>query len=563
MLKRRFPIPFALFGAALALGGCNIVLGLDDYSKGASTSGGQAGEAGKGGAGGDGVGGAGGSGGTNGCMPGTSRVCYTGPAGTQDVGICKSGMQMCLADGTSYGTCDGEALPAAEDCKVAGDEDCNGSSCSETSWARIFGDAAAQKGVLVAPDGQGGVYYAGSMDGTVKFDNDTLITGGGRDIFLARLDADGKVLWAKRFGNAGDQDPSAITVDSAGNVYLGAIVAGTINFGGGDLPAGGYTDIALASFDAMGNHRWSKRYGDSAAQEPHGMGISPAGELIVGGSFGGTFSTGPTTLTSKGSWDIFVTKLNSATGEEIWAKQIGSTGTEVSDGLAVDPNGGMWLIGRYEGFVNLGGNVLPTSSQSDYNVFVLKLDGNGQHVFSNGFGDDNLSQNARGLAVDKDGALIFGGDFEGTMNFGGAALTSPLGSRDIFVTKLSSSGMHVWSKKFGGNSDDYWPRIAVDPANNVFISCYFTNSIDFGGNTLLSDGSFDFAVARLDADGQHVWSRRYGGNPGELTQQTSADITWTPRAIFVAASQMGKADYGTGALTSAGSFDAAILAIGP
>jgi hypothetical protein len=97
----------------------------------------------------------------------------------------------------------------------------------------------------------------------------------------------------------------------------------------------------------------------------------------------------------------------------------------------------------------------------------------------------------------------------------------------------------------------------------VFLACYFTNSIDFGGNTLLSDGSFDFAVARLTADGAHVWSRRFGNPSGELTQQTSTDIVWTPRSLFIAASQMGKTDYGLGTLTSAGGFDAAILAIGP
>ena len=562
----RFRFPLAVFGAALALGGCNIVLGLDDYSKGAENSGGQAGKAGSGGDGGTGgesSGGMGGSGGTNNCSPGTSRACYTGPSGTQDVGICKGGMQTCLADGMGYGPCTGEVLPGTEDCSVAGDEDCNGSSCSETNWARLFGDAVEQKSVVVVPDGQGGVYYAGSMDGTVKFDNETLITGGGRDIFLAHLDADGKVVWANRFGDAQDQDPAAMTVDAAGNIYLGAIVSGTINFGGGTLPAAGYTDIALASFDAQGNHRWSKRFGDNAAQEVHGMAISPAGELVIAGSFGGTMNTGTTTLMTKGSWDVLAAKFNAQTGDEIWSKQFGSTGMEQCDGVAVDASGGLWLIGRYEGFVNLGGNVLPTAAMNDINVFVLKLDGNGKHVFSNGFGDAELFQYARGLAVDSDGSIIFGGDFEGTMNFGGAALTSPAGSRDIYVTKLSSTGVHVWSKKFGGTADDYWPRIALDPAGNVFLACYFTNSIDFGGNTLLSDGSFDFAVARLTADGAHVWSRRFGNPSGELTQQTSADIVWTPRSLFIAASQMGKTDYGLGTLTSAGGFDAAILAIGP
>src|SRR5262249_29256815 len=68
----------------------------------------------------------GGGGGAMGCVPGTTQPCYDGPNDTMNVGVCKPGMQTCLADGSAYGACGGEVVPSAEDCATPVDDDCNG-----------------------------------------------------------------------------------------------------------------------------------------------------------------------------------------------------------------------------------------------------------------------------------------------------------------------------------------------------------------------------------------------------------------------------------------------------
>ncbi|MBI5531259.1 MAG: hypothetical protein HY898_00990 [Deltaproteobacteria bacterium] len=62
------------------------------------------------------------------CTPGSSQACYSGPGGTQNVGICHGGQATCAADGKSLGPCVGEVTPQTEDCATAADEDCNGST---------------------------------------------------------------------------------------------------------------------------------------------------------------------------------------------------------------------------------------------------------------------------------------------------------------------------------------------------------------------------------------------------------------------------------------------------
>ena len=61
-----------------------------------------------------------------GCEPGTSAPCYTGPEGTEGLGICRAGSAVCREDGVSYGDCESQVLPAIEDCASGLDEDCDG-----------------------------------------------------------------------------------------------------------------------------------------------------------------------------------------------------------------------------------------------------------------------------------------------------------------------------------------------------------------------------------------------------------------------------------------------------
>lgn len=74
------------------------------------------------------------------CAPNSVTSCYTGPVGTQDVGICQAGTKTCNAQGTAYGPCNGEVTPGTETCATPDDEDCDGASnegCPVTYSANV------------------------------------------------------------------------------------------------------------------------------------------------------------------------------------------------------------------------------------------------------------------------------------------------------------------------------------------------------------------------------------------------------------------------------------------
>src|SRR5688572_23907329 len=100
-------------------------------------------EDGSGAGGGAGGGSGASSGGSGPCTPGTKSACYSGPEGTEGVGVCRPGTKVCSQDGSGYGACTGEILPADEDCNLPEDEDCDGDAplCPGAAiWGKRFGD---------------------------------------------------------------------------------------------------------------------------------------------------------------------------------------------------------------------------------------------------------------------------------------------------------------------------------------------------------------------------------------------------------------------------------------
>jgi hypothetical protein len=329
--------------------------------------------------------GGGGAGGGLVCTPGAVEACYTGPAGTLGVGSCAAGTATCSADGTVLGPCVGEVLPAAESCSTPDDEDCDGApGCSGNHlWSKRFGDAGNQWTEGIATDANGNVLVSGAFEGTVDFGGGPLTSAGIWDAFVAKLDPAGDHLWSQRIG---EQAYAFITTDAAGNVLVVGYFQGTVDLGGGPLTSAGDWDVFVAKLDAAGNHLWSKRFGDASLQGAESIATDAAGNVLVTGYFEGTVDLGGGPLTSAGDSDIFVAKLDPA-GNHLWSKRFGDASLQVGFGGS-DAAGNVLVTGYFEGTVDLGGG--PLTSAGSYDVFVAKLDPSGNHLWSQRFGDASL-----------------------------------------------------------------------------------------------------------------------------------------------------------------------------
>jgi hypothetical protein len=172
-------------------------------------------------------------------------------------------------------------------------------------WSKGVGDARGH----VTTDAAGNVLVGGAFEGSVDFGGGPLVSAGGYDVFVAKLDPAGNHLWSKHFGEGGQQACDGVATDASGNVLVIGDFNGPLDFGGGPLANAGFDDVFVAKFDPTGNHLWSKRFGDWSEEEGHGVATDAAGNALVTGVFEGTVDFGGGPLTSAGGHDVFVAKL--------------------------------------------------------------------------------------------------------------------------------------------------------------------------------------------------------------------------------------------------------------
>ncbi len=533
--------------AALLLLGC----GDDDAATG---GGGSAGH-------GRGLGGEAGQSGRGGgrfCAPGLQLPCYSGPSGTEGIGACVGGTETCNDEGTAFAPCAGQVLPAFENCATAADEDCDehAPSCTgDHAWSKRFGGDAFDDGRGVATDAGGSVIVTGSFTNAVDFGGGTLETlAGNSDVFVAKLDAAGKHVWSKAFGDAGGQHGQGAAVDAAGNIVVGCRCTGTIDFGGGPLEGEGALDVAIAKLDPSGNHVWSRRFGGPEQTRLEDLTVDADGNVIMTGFFRGTVDFGGGAITSAGWDDVFVAKLD-ASGNHVFSSGFGSAGAELGYAVTTDRAGNILLTGHLGGSADFGGGTL-TGTSGD--AFLVKLDPGGAHLWSRHYGEAK-PQNGGDIVTDAAGNIYFLGSFQGIIDFGGGPLESA-GINDVFLAKLDGAGEHIWSKRFGDFENQNGKYAALDAAGNLTIAGSFESTIDLGGTTLTSIGETDGFVAKLDASGSHLWSRHFGGPGDEYSTALTTDLTGN---VLVVSNSSGGIDFGGGMLTSVGFADLFVAKLAP
>ena len=116
------------------------------------------------------------------------------------------------------------------------------------------------------------------------------------------------------------------------------------------------------------------------------------------------------------------------------------------------------------------------------------------------------------IAADSQGNQYVTGYYYRTVSFGSHSLTaSEIYFKDIFVAKLDSDGNWLWAASAGGVEEDYGNSICVDGAGNAYVTGCFEGTVTFGSQTLISNGQPDLFIAKLDHDGNWLWAVSVGG----------------------------------------------------
>jgi hypothetical protein len=333
------------------------------------------------------------------------------------------------------------------------------------------------RGLAVPADGSA-VYVTGLFTGTLNVGTPQPVASG-NDGFVAKLDgSSGNALWAKGFGGVESDQGVGIALGTDGSLYIRGYCRGVVTFGTQTTqPASNGTDWFITQMNgADGAFGWVRR-GD----------VGGRSALILSGSIATyqdtnteyVYDVGGATDSTSGSLEVYVTKRQAATGDEVWTQTFGSGGAPVIYGPAVDAAGNVYVTGSFQGTGNFDpgpGMTALTSSGGSYDLYVAKLNAAGGLVWAKRMGGTG-SDEGLGIAVDPDfgtvyatGAFLGPAQFDtgtGTVTLEGGRTDRKLGQiRDAFVLKmvvsaspLRAAGGPASGTKVARLTDAQLPRI--------------------------------------------------------------------------------------------------------
>jgi len=442
-------------------------------------------------------------------------------------------------------------------------------------------------------DSSGNIYITGTLDGSVDFDpgpGTTTLTktsaNSSGDIFVAKYNSDGNLLWAKNMGgDAGHAAygpwSSSIVVDVSGGVYVGGSFMGTVDFDPGAGTASltaiyGNSDGFILKLDSSGNYLWSKAVAGPASQTVDSLAVDHSGNLLVGGShYYATSTIAGTTMVGGSGKNLFIAQFTAA-GTLNWVKSAnGSTGDPSFAGLAVDSSNNVYAVGSLFG-LNFDPGATDTTLTSSYpstyqDGFIWKLTSAGGFSFAKSFhtvsGGTLATNYPTGIAIDTSDNLWVLGGFIGTVDFdpsaGGVLNKASTGAFDSYLVKLTSAGVYQSVSTWGSastNDSVIATAITLDASNNIYLAGYFgarnvavSSTVDFdpgAGIYNLTDTQWgsNFYL-KLDNTAAFKWARVVDGEDGAAPKTRMIPVTNGVVVVGAMWSGEGDADPGTGVAT--------------
>ena len=392
----------------------------------------------------------------------------------------------------------------------------HGGATGKAVWATGFGGLGidSPRAIAVAPGGD--CYVAGYFDGETELGpagkhraaehaKDAKKTGS--DAFVVKLGSDGKIAWGKTFGAGRDDVANGVAVRGERVVVVGQFLD-SIALGEFRHQAAGSDDVFVAALDRAGEPQWLWTAGGIDSDGANAVAAAPDGGWLIGGSFSRTAEFQDVALKSRGGTDAMLIKL-AANGDVEWVKQFGGRYNDTIAHLATDARGNIYIQGVFRDIADWGGKPLTAHGGSDNDIVLAKYDVNGDHVWSQNFGNA-FNDVAGGLTVDPAGNITMVGSFDKSVSFGPGDEHTSLGEADAFVARYSTDGKLAWARTYGAEREDIAFGIDADAAGNTVTVGWFQGSVDFGKGALTSKGNKDVFAVKLDAGGALVWAQSWG-----------------------------------------------------
>lgn len=338
-----------------------------------------------------------------------------------------------------------------------------------TLWTKTFGGSYIESAYSVIQSDDDGYIFTGSIRDS---------SGADSDLWIIKTDASGDTLWTKRYDKGGYESGIDLIQDSDGN-YV--VLGGSGSYDTFDF------DIWLLKINSIGDTLWSESYGGdfndggSSIQKTDDLGY-----IIVG-------RTRSFAEVNQNLSDIWMLKLNSS-GQMEWDQTYGGNSTDEGKSVCQTVDGGYIIVGTNYSF----------SGGQNGDIWLIKTDTNGDTLWTKIWGE---------------GIYAGGNDIQQTQDDGfiitGHTTSSVDGSGDVWLLKTDTYGDTLWTKTYGGSSNDAGHSVKQTTDGGYFI---------VGQTQSFGDGSLDWWLIKTNEHGDLLWTKTMGGQSVDQAwsgQQTS------------------------------------------
>jgi len=313
--------------------------------------------------------------------------------------------------------------------------------------------------------------------------------------------------WAVSAGGTLHDKTRGIALDAEGNVLLTGEFTGTATFGEHSLTSAGSMDFFVAKVDPRGKFLWVRSGGGEKIDRGYAITTDPEGNCYVTGHFESPEAKfDATTIKSSGDYDLFVAKYDPR-GKLVWVRSGGGAGYDYGHGIAADEHGNVFVTGAVVGEGRFAGEKFGHAGHA--HVFCLALDSDGKLLWAHA-ADGAGSSSGHAIAADRKGNCYVGGHVSGVGTFGGEKIANAAG-QDVLVAKFDAKGKLGWLHAGHGSSSAMVHELTADAEGNVWASGMFKNELKLGDRNVTNQGQHDLLLTSFDPSGKRLWTRTAGG----------------------------------------------------
>jgi hypothetical protein len=381
-------------------------------------------------------------------------------------------------------------------------------------WVRSAGGERWDLANDLVIDDEKNVYMAGGFEGTVFFGNDSLVSVGDRDIFIAKYNSIGNLQWLKSAGGFEYDNPIDIALDSENNILLTGNFQDSLLFDGQTVTAESFLNIFLAKLSPDGD--LLNLLSVNANNRSEKLFLTPeCDNIYLSGTYFDQLSVNGDTVKSSDDSDMFTISFK----EDFTCNNLITYGNQyfgaqgnksLKDIQYLDST--LYILCEFTDSIDIDGSMRYSFGSSD--VLAMKTDLAGNILSLKqlaGFGEDE----AKAMILDNDSNLYMAVEFESQLYFDQDSLISQ-GAKDIILLKTDRELNTIWHKQIGSQTNEYADNLLVNTINAVYLSGSFQDSLSIGNKYIISENNtVDMFSAKYSPEGDNQGLKQAGGSGHE------------------------------------------------